>query len=117
MNDILEELNDRVGIKGSLVVTEDGIIITSAFRAPSDEERVAALAHSIISSSKTALLRCGLKGFSRCELTADYGKMIILDLGVSFLVVVTDRKVDFASAIVDIQSAAKRIRRLGTIQV
>jgi predicted regulator of Ras-like GTPase activity (Roadblock/LC7/MglB family) len=117
MNEILEELNERVGIKGSLVVTEDGIIITSAFRTPSDEERVAALAHSFISSSKTALLRCGLKGFTRCELTADYGKMIILDLGVSFLVVVTDRKVDFSSAIVDIQSAAKRIRRLGTIQV
>jgi predicted regulator of Ras-like GTPase activity (Roadblock/LC7/MglB family) len=117
MDEILEELNERVGIKGSLVVTEDGIIITSAFRTPSDEERVAALAHAIISSSKTALLRGGLRGFSRCELTADYGKVIILDLGVSFLVVVTDRKVDFASAIVDIQSAAKRIRRLGTIQV
>jgi predicted regulator of Ras-like GTPase activity (Roadblock/LC7/MglB family) len=117
MHEILEELNERVGIKGSLVVTEDGITITSSWRGHCDEERVAALAHAIIQSSKTALLRCGLKGFSRCEITADYGKVIILDLGVSFLVVVTDRKVDFASAIVDIQSAAKRIRRLGTISV
>ncbi len=117
MDEILNELNERIGIKGSLVVTEDGITITSAFRVPSDEERVAALAHALISASKTALLRCGLKGFARCELTADYGKVVMLDLGVAFLVVVTDRKVDFSSAIVDIQSAAKRIRRLGTIRV
>ena len=117
MRAILEELNLRVGARGSLVVTRDGIPIASSSRVEFHEERVAALAQKVIRESARALEGLSIPGFEQFVLTADCGRMIFVELSVAYLVVITQLSVDPEQAMLEIQSSARRIERASRIAI
>ncbi len=117
MRSILKQLNDVVGIKGSLAVTKDGIVIASHLPRNLEEDVVAAMAAGAIRSTERALQRSGLGDFTRFTLVASHGKMVFADTGPAYLVVVMDRNVDVGPTQIEIQSAAMRIKQLGEIRV
>jgi predicted regulator of Ras-like GTPase activity (Roadblock/LC7/MglB family) len=55
MKDILEKLNKSVGVKGSMIVTSDGITVASVLGKDMDENLVAAMASNTIHNAKKAL--------------------------------------------------------------
>ena len=117
MRRILEQLNDVVGVKGSLVLTKDGIVIASHLTKQLEQDVVAAMAANVIRSTRKSLERYGLRHFARFTLVASHGKMVFADTGPAFLVVVMDRNVELAPVDIEIESAAMRIRNLGEIRV
>jgi predicted regulator of Ras-like GTPase activity (Roadblock/LC7/MglB family) len=114
---ILKQLNDVVGVKGSLVVTHDGIVIASHVSRHLDDEMVAAVAAGVIAAARRALEQAGMDHFARFTLVASHGKLVFTDTGPAYLVVVTDRNVELAPVDIEIESAAMRIRNLGEIRV
>lgn len=117
MRRILKQLNDAVGVKGSLVLTKDGIVIASHISRQLEEDVVAAMAANLIRCARRTLEPHGLQEFSRLTLVASHGKMVFTDTGPTFLVVVMDRNVALGPVDIEIESAAMRIRNLGRIRV
>jgi predicted regulator of Ras-like GTPase activity (Roadblock/LC7/MglB family) len=114
---ILKQLNDVVGVKGSLVVTKDGMVIASHLSRQLHEDVVAAMAANVVRGARKTLERHGLRHFARFTLVASHGKMAFTDAGPAFLVVVMDRSVDLTPVDIEIESAAMRIRNMGEIRV
>ncbi len=117
MRKILKELNDVVGVKGSLVVTKDGMVIASHLSRQLQEELVAAMAANVIRRTRRSLERHGLRHFARFTLVASHGKMVFTDTGPAFLVVVMDRNVELGPVDIEIESAGMRIRNQGEIRI
>jgi len=115
VNSILENLNRCVGIKGSMVVTPDGVVVASQLGAGLEEDRVAAIASVLIPGIRRALERAQLGPFSRCMLTATDGKLVIVDAGIAFLVVATDSTIRLDVTMLEIDAAARRIERKGQL--
>ncbi|MCG3133211.1 MAG: hypothetical protein HMLKMBBP_00332 [Planctomycetes bacterium] len=117
MRSILKRLNDVVGVKGSLVVTRDGIVIAAHLSRSLQEDVVAAMAATVIQSTRRNLEKHGMRHFARITLVASHGKMVFADAGPAFLVVVMDRNVELGPVGIEVESAAMRIRNQGTISV
>ncbi|HNS00066.1 MAG TPA: roadblock/LC7 domain-containing protein [Planctomycetota bacterium] len=119
MKRILKELNRTAGIRGSMVMTQDGIMVAAALGPDLVEDVVAALASALLTTVKRSFNQIAAgESLSELVLTATDGKMVFLDLGNAYLVVVAKRDLALASTMVEIQSAAHRIknRRASTVQ-
>lgn len=111
MQDILKELNKDPGIKGSMIVTEDGLPVQEELGPTLDQETISALAANVIMTAKRAFDQVGLETFSRFILTADYGRMVFFDLEGPFLVVVTDMNIRLDQTMIEIAAAAKKVQK------
>jgi uncharacterized protein len=117
MRRVLKQLNDVVGVKGSLVVTKDGIVIASHLSKQLEQDVVAAIAANVIRSTSRNFERRGMSHFSRFTLVASHGKIVLADTGPAYLVVALDKSVELAPVDIEIESAAMRIRNMGEIRV
>jgi len=117
MQSVLDNLNELIGINGSLVVSRDGMVICSRLATGLDEDRVAAMASNVVLRTGRALANRGLSPFSRLSLTSSDGEMIFEATGEAYLVVVMDRGIDLGQAELEIRSTARRIGALGEIRI
>ena len=115
MREILEELNQSVGVRGTAVVTRDGMLVASELTAELDEDAVAAMASALVLNSLSTLRRAGFGEFSLFTIQASSGKMVVADAEVAFLVVVTDPGVNLDLTMVDIAAASYRLKKRGRL--
>lgn len=113
MQDVLDNLNQELGVRGSLVVTEDGVVAAASLLREEDRDLLGALATDISVKVKSALREGGIEGHKRLVLDAEYGRIVLYDLDVAALVVVLDRTINPDATMIEIESAAARIRRVG----
>ncbi|MEW6356697.1 MAG: roadblock/LC7 domain-containing protein [Planctomycetota bacterium] len=112
MKTILEELNSVVGIKGSMVIAPDGMLIASLFSGI-DDETAAALASRIILSTRQSLDKLGFGDISQLVLTSTHGKIVLVSAGNAFLMVMADMNTSLEHTLIEILSAARKIRNMG----
>jgi predicted regulator of Ras-like GTPase activity (Roadblock/LC7/MglB family) len=110
MLDILKRLNRGLGIRGSMIVTADGIIVASHMGEDLDDNRVAAIASNVIQRTQHTLTEIELRKFSQFILTAVHGKMVFQDIGNAFLVVLTDKSINLDHTLIEIKGAAFKIQ-------
>jgi predicted regulator of Ras-like GTPase activity (Roadblock/LC7/MglB family) len=117
MKDILLDLNEEAGIRGSAVMTPDGMMVMSALPADASEDVVSALASFVITTANRSLKESGLTQFEKMMLTATHGKILIFRVEAAYLVVVTDQFVDLDLAMVEVAAAASRLRRASKMTI
>ncbi len=111
MKQILEKLNQEVGIIGSMVITPDGMMVSAALGENMEEDRVAAIVSSLLVSVRRCLTELRTPGgLSSCVLSAEEGKILFFDMENSFLVVVAERDIRLDASIVAIRSAMHKIK-------
>ncbi len=111
MKEILQALNQEVGIKGSMVITPDGIMVSAALGPDLEEDRVAAIVSSLLVSVRRCLSDLQTPGkLVSCILNAHQGKILFFDMGNSFLVVVGQSDIKLDASVVPIRSAIHRIK-------
>ena len=108
---ILEELNQAVGIKGSLVITKDGMFVAGRVGDGASVEMLAAVAGTVVGAAKKTFHVIGLGAFDRFLLRSSRGRVVFLDVGPAFLVVVADTTIPLEVALVDVNRTAYRIRK------
>ncbi len=113
MRRVLKGLADVPGVRGSMVVTQDGIVVDSLLGRNLREEIVGAMAASLILGTKKALEKTGRPAFEYLTVVSTHGKMIVADTGSAFLVVVLDRNIDLGHAELEIRSAVRKVKTLG----
>ena len=117
MRKILKGLNELVGIRGSMVVSHDGMVIAACLGKPLDEDKVAAMASNVVMNIRRTLESHGGMSFDRMTLVSSHGKMMFTDTGIAYLVVVMDRNISLGPTSLEIQSAAMRISSTGRISI
>ena len=117
MREVLKKLNTVAGVKGSLVVTPDGIVVTAELSAELDEDVTAALVGNVVTQTVRLLGIGRYESMERMILTASRGKIVIANLESCHLVVVTNQFINLDLTLLEISSAAKRIRELGVLSV
>jgi predicted regulator of Ras-like GTPase activity (Roadblock/LC7/MglB family) len=112
MQKILQQLNQEVGVKGSMVVGDDGLVVMAELGEDLDKEVVAAMASNTIRSTKRALNLLGQKRFDRFILIAAHGRLVFVDIDPACLLVVTDKNINIDLTLLEIDGAAHRIRNI-----
>lgn len=110
MYNILGDLNKTSGVKGSMLVGNDGIIIAADLDTRLEDEAVGAMAASIMSNVGRALERLKQQSAERITIEADAGKIFLNDAGVGILAVVTDPDVNVGLVRLEIRNAISRIK-------
>ncbi len=110
MKTLLKNLNEVPCVQGSMVITDDGIMVAAALGPDLEEDAVAALSSSLVMTLRRSLREfCG-EIPEEMVLTADKGKLIFLSLGPAYLVVVTKKNLKLETDLVEIRSMARKLR-------
>jgi len=112
---ILEKLNRSVGINGSAVITRDGIPVISVIPAQTDEDKMAAIGASLIRAVVRSLGQLAGQDVQSVWVEASRGRLLLVNAGSVFLVVVIDPSINLDSTLLDIKSAASRLKRAVTL--
>jgi len=94
-----------------MVVTKDGVVVADALGPDLDKDTVAAVSSHMIQVSARNLEALGPGRTERFTLTSAHGRMVFVDLEVGYLVVVTKMEMKLGQLLIEVDSAARRIRR------
>ncbi len=114
---ILRRLNTTEGIKGSLLITPDGMPVTSLLDSSQDEETLAAISSSIYLSINKSMEKLSIGGVTRYVLCSEFGKTFIVGLGGMILIVLAKPSIQIARINVAIFQAANSIRKSGRLEI
>ena len=110
MKHILEELNETLGARGSLIVSKDGLLIAAAV-AHVEVDRLAAMGAAILSDVRRSLAAAGMSEFTQCEVAAEQGKVILVAAGPTYLLVLVGARIEIGAGSMEISSAARQVAR------
>lgn len=113
MRSVLEGLADVPGVRGSLVVTQDGMVVDSLVGKSLREEVVGAMAASLIIGTRRHLEKARRPPFESLTVVSTHGKLIVADTGTAFLVVILDKNIDLGHAELELRSAVRKVKSLG----
>lgn len=111
MKAILQELNETISARGSLVVARDGMLVAAEVTEGVDVERLAALGASLVTDVGASLASSGIPGFSHVEIAAEHGKVVLAEAGTLYLLVLVGARLEIGPGSIEIQSAAKKLVR------
>lgn len=114
---ILSALNKVNGVVGSAVLTNDGIVVASQLGQGFLDDVVAGLSSFLISTTRRSLQEAGMGQFDRFVLNATHGKVVLVDIGEAFLIVLTNQFASLKHCVGAIQEAASDLRRVSKIDV
>ncbi len=111
MKAILQELNETISSRGAIIVAPDGMLIASDIREGIDLERLAALGAAVLNEIGRSLEQAGLTDFSQIEIATEQAKLILVEAGPTYLLVLLGARLEIGPASIEIRSAAQRIAR------
>ena len=107
---ILADLSRLEHVRGGLIVTPDGLVITSDLPSQSPAEALAALGAALGRELEMGADRLGRGEFKSAVFFADDGTIFVGGHSVGFLVLIGDRDVDVASVRNTLGHALDRLR-------
>ena len=110
-------MNESVGVRGSLVISRDGVVIASCLGEYLDEEVIAALASSIFLTLMRPAEKTRLGEPTRFTLSAKHGRLIFELMESLVLVVVTDKDIHLDITMLEIAGVGRRLQRMTRISV
>ena len=115
MRTILNKLNKTQGVRGSMVVNRDGIIVASDFSVEVDESAIGAVSSSILGALEAALKRVGMGRFNRFIIGGSENRIALIDAGPSLLLVMLANDVNLGMVNVELKEAADAVRQKATL--
>jgi len=111
MREILGKLNKTNGVRGSMIINRDGIVVASDFSTELDESSVGALSSAILSALEAALKRVNMGKFTRFVISGSENKVAMVDAGAAVLLVLLQRDINMGLVNVEIKEAASAVRK------
>jgi len=109
MKAILAQLNKTQGVRGSMILNRDGIVVASDFSVDVHEPTVGAISSSILSALENALKRINMGKFSRFTITGSENKATLVNAGHAVLFVLLQTDVNMGMVNLEIKQAASAI--------
>ena len=115
IQELLDELNLRDGVFGSALATADGIMVASALRDRFQDDVVTGLASFLVWTTRRAMGEEGVR-IDRFVMHSTHGKLVIIDIGEAFLIVISDQFAPMETLLVDIDETSRLLRRLVRVE-
>jgi predicted regulator of Ras-like GTPase activity (Roadblock/LC7/MglB family) len=110
MEAILNKLEKEAWVRGSMIVSNEGMVVVERLSGDLDRDAVAALAGDLVTEVTAGLKEAGHEPFKRIVLSATSGDLVVVDCGTVYLVVIT--AVGSEAFYIEIDSAAQQLRRV-----
>lgn len=112
---VLERFNRTGGVTGSLICGHDGIIIESALSERFNSDELAALASSVSLSVAAACEEFGYLRYTRYQMVANKGTVIIANVGRGLFVAILERDAEPSTVNVNLFQAANEIKKMANL--
>ena len=99
------------------MITRDGMVAASVLTGELDEDALAALGAALVRHAVDALAGVQMSDVERLVVVGTRGKIILVDAGSAFLLVVTDFRVRLDVTLLDITGAAYKLRKASCLTV
>jgi predicted regulator of Ras-like GTPase activity (Roadblock/LC7/MglB family) len=109
MYNVLSDLNKTSGVRGSMLVGADGIIIAADLESQLEDETVGAMSASIVANVSKAMERLKSETPAQITVEADHGKLFLSDAGVGILTVIADKDVNIGLIRLEMKNAIAKI--------
>jgi len=109
MRTVLSKLNKTAGVRGSLIVNKDGIVVASDLSVDIDETGVGAVSSSILASLEAAVKRINLGKLQRYVITGSENRIAIVDAGPALLLIVLQKDVNLGMVNAEIKDAVASV--------
>jgi predicted regulator of Ras-like GTPase activity (Roadblock/LC7/MglB family) len=110
MEQVLERLAAEVWVRGSMIVSNEGMVVLERVAKDLDRDAVAALASDLVVETAEALREGRLEPFTRIVLSATAGELVVVGCGSVYLVVIAAAGSE--AFYIEIDSAARKLRML-----
>ena len=117
IKEILEELRRTVAVNGALLMMHDGMAVAHSLDESLEVEMVSGLTSFLTSTVDRGLSDGGMGGFTSFNIQSTHGRMLIVDLGDSYLVVLTNQFGTLSVGMPELQDATIQLRRLSRISI
>ena len=117
IQDTLVELSQIRGIKGCVIVLRDGLMVAEALSERFRNDVVSGLASFLLSMTNRALEAASMGEFRRFTMHSVHGKVLLIELGGPYLVVLLDQFANIDGCEADIKAAAQHLRQLSKMRV
>ncbi len=114
----LKIINKYPGVKGSLVMTPEGIVISSEIGEEYKDDLMSAISSSICLTIKNSLKAMNQIGFSRYVITSTKGKLFLINLGEkSILLILTDEDIDIEQMNIVLFDVTNMLKKSGRMDI
>ncbi len=110
MEGVLSKLEKEAWVRGSMVVSDEGMVVVERLAGDLDRDAVAALASDLVTEVTVGLEEASMDTFKRIVLSATAGELVVVQCGRVYLVVVAAAGSE--AFYIEIDSAASQLRRL-----
>ncbi len=117
MKKLLQGLNENIGVRGSLIMTRDGVLVEDCLNVSLEQETIAALASSLLNTFSRTDSSFRVKKPCRVTLSAKHGSLIFEIMESLVLVTVVDKGIDIDVTMLEITGLARRLQRMTRIEV
>ena len=90
---------------------KDGMLVESDVREGVDVDRLAALGAAIVTEVGLTLGATEEESFTQIEIAAEQGKVILVEAGPTYLLVLLGARLEIGPGSIEIRSAANRVAR------
>ncbi|MFC1479128.1 roadblock/LC7 domain-containing protein [Planctomycetota bacterium] len=113
MNAVLKKINRINGVKGSLLVNREGMILVSDVAEGIEEIGISALASSIFITIENALVRLSMGDLNRFSITGERGRIVLLNIRKDLvLTVITRKDINMGLLKVELDKAAEELTQM-----
>ena len=114
----LKIINKYPGVKGSLVMTPEGIVISSEIGEEYKDDLMSAISSSICLTIKNSLKAMNQIGFTRYVITSTKGKLFLINLGEkSILLILTDVDIDIEQMNIVLFDVTNMLKKSGRMDI
>ena len=110
METVLKRLGSEAWVRGSMIVSNEGMVVMEQMSGDLDRDAVAALASDLVAEVSMGLEEARMEPFKRIVLSATAGELIVMGCGIVYLVAVAAAGSE--AFYIEIDSAARRLRQL-----
>lgn len=106
---ILRRINKIEGVRGTILVGEDGFVILSEMAVDADPSTLGPLAVSVVQAARHALSRLSLGTFHRFVLYGREGAAVIHPLGNAILLTLARKDANMGLLLVELKEASQTL--------
>lgn len=116
ISQILKKLNRVEKIKGSMLITMEGMIIASEITIDIDKERLAAFCSSLGMTIFNSFNKIRVEPFTRYMVNSDKWKLCLVNIGKSYLIVVADLNIDMIMLNVELYQTQNMLKKTARLE-
>ncbi|MBD3249308.1 hypothetical protein GF336_04650 [Candidatus Woesearchaeota archaeon] len=113
LKNILEDLDNIGDIKGSIVISVDGLVISSNIKEGIDTDTLAAMSAAMQGAAETAVSELKQGGLKQVVIESEKGKMVSISAGEdAILIILANKTINLGLALLELSKAAGSISKI-----